>query len=317
MSYIVTGGCGFIGSNFVNFLARTTDRDIIVIDSLTYAGKKSNIDGVFTQGDRVRIIEADISKDVDIIDQLFQHNNIEKIFHFAAESHVDNSIGGPDTFVQTNVVGTFNLLNILRKREWPGRFVHISTDEVYGALTESGPSFTECMRLDPNNVYSATKASADLLVRSFYKTYGIDVVTTRCCNNYGPRQHVEKLVPKVISNAINEVPIPVYGKGDNVREWIYVDDHCMRICDVADLGESGSVYNIGSGIEISNVDLVKKILTKLNKPFSLIKFVNDRPGHDFRYSIDCSKLDSILAFECRDVDTGLDETINWYKAIFK
>ena len=244
------------------------------------------------------------------------HNQPHSIFHFAAESHVDNSITDPTIFVHTNTVGTMNLLQGVKEHSPETRFVHISTDEVYGALDHDGPSFLETKVLEPNNVYSASKAGADLLVRAYHKTYGLDVVTTRCCNNYGPRQHTEKLLPKVISNAINDVSIPVYGKGDNVREWIYVLDHCKAIWEVENYGVSGEVYNIGSGIETSNLDLVKKVLTCLDKSFNLIKFVTDRPGHDFRYSIDNSKFMNmgIAEFKFTDFDKGLKKTINWYKA---
>ena len=313
MSYIVTGGCGFIGSNFVNYLLETTKDNIFVVDSLTYAGDENNI----TKSERVKIVKRDITQS-DCISHLVEFNNIKAIFHFAAESHVDNSISGPQIFITTNILGTFNLLETIRKHDTSCRFVHISTDEVYGALPHDGPSFLESKVLEPNNVYSATKASADLLVRSYNKTYGIDVVTTRCCNNYGPRQHTEKLLPKVISNAHNNIDIPVYGQGTNVREWIFVDDHCKCIFEIYKNGSTGEIYNIGSGVEINNLDLVKKVLTKMNKPFSLIKFVKDRPGHDFRYSIDSSKTAAIMgsSFEYKGMEDGLDETIRWYKKIF-
>jgi dTDP-glucose 4,6-dehydratase len=309
MSYIVTGGCGFIGSNFVNYLAEAVPYDIHVIDSLTYASNKSHI----SKNPRVSVYEEDITKP-GVIDCFLKYTSVKGIFHFAAESHVDNSIDGPSQFVQTNIVGTFNLLESVRKHS-KCRLIHISTDEVYGALREDGPSFLESKVLEPNNVYSATKASSDLLVRAYNKTYGLDVVTTRCCNNYGPRQHTEKLLPKVISNALNDVSIPVYGKGDNVREWIFVEDHCRAIWEMYNKGKSGQVYNIGSGYELSNLSLVKKVLQVLKKPYNLIKFVNDRPGHDFRYSIDCSKLRAIADIEYTDFNDGLKETIEWYKSL--
>ena len=320
MSYIVTGGCGFIGSNFVNYLLATTDDDIFVVDSLTYAADESNItsDDKINRLGRVKLIKQDISEP-GCIDHILEFNDIKAIFHFAAESHVDNSIARPQIFLRSNILGTFNLLEGVRNsKDSECRFVHISTDEVYGALPHDGPSFLESKVLEPNNVYSATKASSDLLVRSFYKTYGLDVVVTRCCNNYGPRQHTEKLLPKVISNALNSLSIPVYGKGNNIREWIYVEDHCKAIWKTFEHGKCGEIYNIGSGIEICNLDLVKNILTLLDKPFSLIKFVTDRPGHDFRYSIDSSKLATLPGeIEFTDFNTGLDETIKWYKEINK
>jgi len=310
MSYIVTGGCGFIGSNFVNFLAEFVDNEIIVLDNFTYAGDSDNI----VKSDKVRVVQCDIT-DEKCVHDLITHNQPKTIFHFAAESHVDNSITDPTIFVHTNTVGTMNLLQAVKEHSSETRFVHISTDEVYGALDHDGPSFLETKLLEPNNVYSASKAGADLLVRAYHKTFGLDVVTTRCCNNYGPHQHTEKLLPKVIHNALNDVSIPVYGKGDNVREWIYVLDHCRAIWEVENYGITGEVYNIGSGIETSNLDLVKKVLTSVSKSFNLIKFVTDRPGHDFRYSIDNSKfMNMVTDFKFTDFDEGLKTTINWYQA---
>ena len=309
MCYIVTGGCGFIGSNFVNMLTDTTDSNVIVLDNMTYAADKHNI----TDHKRVRIIETDISDDTGVLSDLLLHNKVLGIFHFAAESHVDNSISNPRIFVDANIVGTFNLLDTLRRDDWDGRFVHISTDEVYGALLEDGTSFLEGKLLEPNNVYSATKAGSDLLVRAFNKTYDLDVVTTRCCNNYGPRQHKEKLLPKVISNALSDVKIPVYGRGDNVREWIYVEDHCRAIWEIFTLGQSAEIYNIGSGMEITNLELIKKVLSGLGKSYSLIKHVTDRLGHDFRYSIDSRKFTDLVGdFKFTDFDEGLNRTVEWY-----
>jgi len=313
MSYIVTGGCGFIGSNFVNYLDKIVEDDVIVVDNFTYASDKRNLD----PSDKVRIVECSIDTEPHIIDDLVKYNTPKAIFHFAAESHVDNSITDPGIFVQTNVVGTMNLLQAVKEYSPETRFVHISTDEVYGALTEDGPSFLETKILEPNNVYSASKAGSDLLVRAYHKTFGLDAVITRCCNNYGPRQHTEKLLPKVISNALNDKSIPVYGKGTNVREWIYVEDHCKCIWLVGEAGQSGEVYNIGSGIEVANLDLVKKVLTTLDKPFSLIEFVKDRAGHDFRYSIDNSKFLALTdSYKFTNLDDGLKQTIEWYKNVF-
>jgi dTDP-glucose 4,6-dehydratase len=309
MSYIVTGGCGFIGSNFVNYLDKIVDDDIIVLDNLTYA---SNIDNLH-KSDTVRVVKCDIT-DEKCVHDLIMHNQPKSIFHFAAESHVDNSITDPTIFVHTNTVGTMNLLQAVKEHSTNTRFVHISTDEVYGALDHDGPSFLETKLLEPNNVYSASKAGADLLVRAYHKTFGLDVVTTRCCNNYGPRQHTEKLLPKVIHNALNDIDIPVYGKGDNVREWIYVEDHCRAIWEVHDNGEAGEIYNIGSGTEVNNLDLVKQILKELGKSFSLIKFVTDRAGHDFRYSIDNTKFMLMSKdFKFTKFNEGLAATIEWYE----
>lgn len=327
MSYVVTGGCGFIGSNFVNYLCDTSDETVFVIDKMTYAANESNIDLEYLRTGQVRVYKCDLGVGCDALDKILEHNEVDGIFHFAAETHVDNSINGPRVFIDANVVGTFNLLEKCREHNIP-RYLQVSTDEVYGALTETGPSFTEGMRLDPNNIYSATKASADLLVRAFHKTHGLNVVTTRCCNNYGPRQDTEKLIPKVISNALNNVTIPVYGKGVNVREWIHVFDHCTAIKAVFDHGETGEIYNIGSGIEVKNIDLVQRILKIIGRPASLIKFVKDRAGHDFRYSIDCSKFDEMvtvgetpkddiwaLQFNKDNFNEGLEQTIEWYKGL--
>lgn len=310
MSYIVTGGCGFIGSNFVNYLDEVVDDEIIVIDNFTYAGDVFYIKA----SDKIRVIQCDITKDKETIDQLISHNRPEAIFHFAAESHVDNSITDPTIFVHTNTVGTLNLLESIRENNDAIKFVHISTDEVYGALDHDGPSFLETKLLEPNNVYSASKAGADLLVRAYHKTFNLDVVTTRCCNNYGPHQHKEKLLPKVIHNALNEINIPVYGKGDNIREWIYVLDHCKAIYEIYKNGSSGDIYNVGSGTEITNLDLVKSVLKSLGKPLSLISLVKDRPGHDFRYSIDCSKFKQLIPdFTFTKFNDGIEKTIEWYK----
>jgi dTDP-glucose 4,6-dehydratase len=312
MSFIVTGGAGFIGSNFVNYLAKTVDEDIIVVDNFTYASNEDNLD----KNDNVRVVQCDITTESYIFDDLVKYNSPKAVFHFAAESHVDNSINLPSIFVQTNVVGTMNLLQSVKSYSPKTRFVHISTDEVYGALTEDGPSFLETKILEPNNVYSASKAGADLLVRSYNKTFGLDTVVTRCSNNYGPRQHTEKLLPKVISNALSDIPIPVYGKGNNVREWIYVEDHCKCILTVYNKGESGEIYNIGSGIEVTNLDLVKSVLSLLDKPFSLIEFVKDRAGHDFRYSIDNSKFMALTdQYKFTELDEGLKQTVEWYKRV--
>lgn len=313
MSYIVTGGCGFIGSNFVNFLDKIVDEEIIVLDNLTYASDSDNLN----DSDKVRVVKCDIT-DNKCVNNLILHNSPKAIFHFAAESHVDNSITDPCIFVHTNTVGTMNLLQAVNKNSPSTKFVHISTDEVYGALDHDGPSFLETKLLEPNNVYSASKAGADLLVRAYHKTFGLDVVTTRCCNNYGPGQHTEKLLPKVIFNALNDITIPVYGKGDNIREWIYVEDHCKAIWEVYNKGTSCEIYNIGSGVEINNLELVKKVLKNLNKPFSLIKLVTDRAGHDFRYSIDNRKFKCLSPeFNFESFDNGLKKTIEWYKKLIQ
>ncbi len=310
--YIVTGGCGFIGSNFVNYLCDHTDGTVHVLDKMTYAADIGNILQKNYKDNRVVVTCCDLATSKSVIADALNGENVKAIFHFAAESHVDNSITGPEIFIDANVYGTFNLLQKAREYNVP-RFVHVSTDEVYGALGLDDPSFKESNPLEPNNVYSASKASADLIVRSFNKTFGLDVVTTRCCNNYGPRQHDEKLVPKVISNALNDKPIPVYGKGENVREWIYVEDHCKAIYEVYKNGQAGEVYNIGSGKEIQNIEMVKLILDIVGKPHDLIEFVDDRLGHDFRYSINSDKLNSIAKIDYKDFKEGLEQTIQWYR----
>ena len=312
MSYIVTGGCGFIGSNFVNYLCNVTDERVHVLDKMTYAANSGNILLKNYKNNRVTVNQCDLANNTWSVDDVLKRGDVKAIFHFAAESHVDNSISGPQIFIDANVTGTFNILQKAKEYDVP-RFVHISTDEVYGTLGIDDPSFEETKILEPNNVYSASKASADLIVRSFNKTYGLDTVTTRCCNNYGPRQHKEKLVPKVIHNALNVIPIPVYGSGDNIREWIYVEDHCKAIYEVYKNGTSGDVYNIGSGKEIENIEMVKLILDIVGQPHDLIEFVTDRLGHDFRYSINSDKLNSIAKINYRDFTEGLERTVQWYK----
>jgi dTDP-glucose 4,6-dehydratase len=310
--YIVTGGCGFIGSNFVRLLHENTDAEIVIIDKMTYAADINNIpDGMW---DRVELVTADLSSLFE-----FDHNpfdgNVEAIFHFAAESHVDNSIVGPGVFVDANIKSTLNLLEIAKDQGI--KFIHISTDEVYGALGKDDPSFIETQMLAPNNTYSATKTGAEMLVRAYNKTHHVETVVTRCCNNYGPRQHREKLLPKTISNALERKTIPVYGTGENVREWIHVDDHCSAIWHAANHGESGEVYNIGSGVEITNIEIVKQVLDITDRPESLIKFVEDRKGHDFRYSINFDKMKSIgwmPKYGTMEMllNHGLPETVDWY-----
>jgi|10_taG_2_1085330.scaffolds.fasta_scaffold00094_53 dTDP-glucose 4,6-dehydratase len=315
-TYAVTGGCGFIGSNFVHYLMEGTDSDVLVIDSMTYASNIDNIEDllVATSG-RCNHTSTDIRIRKNL-EHVFTGNDIDTIFHFAAESHVDNSIDGPEVFVDTNVKGTFNLLEMAKEHNC--KFVHISTDEVYGDLQLDDPAFTENTPLDPSSVYSASKAASDMLVNSYNRTYGVHTITTRCVNNYGPRQHREKLVPKVISNALNDIPIPVYGLGENIREWIHVMDHCSGIYTAYTQGSSGETYNIGSGVEMTNIDLVKAILKKTGKPEDLIEFVTDRQGHDFRYAIDSTKIRNLGWTPSYDtfnlfLDEGLEETINWYK----
>jgi len=323
MSYIVTGGCGFIGSNFVNYICDTTDKPVFVVDKMTYAANENKIALNHHRSGQVRVYKCDLADGCDVLDNILEHNQVDGIFNFAAESHVDRSIAGPGIFVQSNTVGTFNLLEKCRQYDI-NRYLQVSTDEVYGSLTEESPSFTENICLDPSSVYSASKASADMLVNAYHKTYGLNAVITRCCNNYGPRAHPEKLIPTVITQALNDQRIPVYGTGSQIREWIHVYDHCTAIKAVFDHGETGHVYNIGSEVELRNIDLVKRILKLLDKPASLIKFVDDRLGHDFRYAIDSSKFQSLvegknwsLRYGKQQFNEGLEETIDWYKILSK
>tara|TARA_A100001201_G_C4091469_1_gene202249 strand:+ start:40 stop:1011 length:972 start_codon:yes stop_codon:yes gene_type:complete len=317
---IVTGGYGFIGSNFIKHLFDNTDDIIYNIDSLTYAADQKNIPEKIRESGRYNSIVADISQ-VNFIDPWNSFTTLlrktKTIYHFAAESHVDNSITGPSIFVDTNVKGTFNLLEAAKKFDI--EFVHVSTDEVYGTLGFFDDPFTEDTNIDPSSVYSASKAGSDLLVKAYSTTYGVKTTTTRCCNNYGPRQHVEKLLPKVITNALNDEKIPVYGKGENVREWIYVDDHCSGILAAQKANkEVHNVFNIGSDVEISNIDLVEKVLAITGKSSKLIEYVTDRPGHDLRYAMNSSKLRKASnwepEFNYENFERGLEKTVEWYSS---
>jgi len=305
---LVTGGCGFIGSNFVHYLLRNYDYKIISVDKLTYAGNLENLSDIsdhpnyeFVRGDIIdkALIEGLVSKGIDAV------------INFAAESHVDRSIEDPRTFIETNVLGTQVLLEAARKYGIL-RFIQISTDEVYGSLGPRG-SFKEMSPLAPNSPYSASKTAADLLVRAYYKTYGLATIITRCSNNYGPYQFPEKLIPLMVTNALENKPLPVYGDGMNVRDWIHVEDHCRAIDVITHRGKEGEVYNIGANNELPNIEIVKIILRRLNKPESLIKFVEDRPGHDLRYAIDSGKLRNELGWDVMyPFEEGIDLTVRWY-----
>jgi dTDP-glucose 4,6-dehydratase len=319
---LVTGGAGFIGSNFIPyFLAKNPDFIILNLDMLTYAGELSNLDEV-KDSLRYKFIQGDIC-DRELVENIFREHDIQGLIHFAAESHVDNSILGPDAFIKTNIIGTFILIDVARK-SWAGkpyRFHHISTDEVYGSLGETG-LFTESTTYAPNSPYSASKASSDLIVRSYHHTYGMNVVTTNCSNNYGPKQHSEKLIPTIIRNALSGNSIPVYGDGKNIRDWLYVEDHCSGIELVFHQGKAGETYNIGGQNERVNIEIVKKICAILDKkkPRSdkksyaeQISFVKDRPGHDRRYAIDATKIESELGWKAKEnFETGILKTIEWY-----
>lgn len=326
---LVTGGAGFIGSNFVPYyLSNHEDIHIVNIDLLTYAGDLTNLKEI-EDHPRYTFVQGDIC-DRDLVTSLFKQYNFQGVFHFAAESHVDNSIKNPDAFIRTNVFGTFTLIDVAKnhwmdephqtKEEYKeARFLHISTDEVYGTLGETG-LFTEETPYAPNSPYSASKASSDFLVRSYFHTYGMNVVTTNCSNNYGPKQHNEKLIPTIIRKAISGENIPIYGDGQNVRDWLYVSDHCKGIDLVFDKGTVGETYNVGGRNERNNLYIAKKIceILDMKQPKhrsykEQISFVADRPGHDFRYAIDATKLENELGWKAdENFETGIEKTIDWY-----
>ena len=304
MTILVTGGAGFIGSNFLQHLKIVTEEEIVCVDKLTYAGKRNNVPS------KAKLYVADIAGE-DAIETIFERHDIKTVFHFAAESHVDNSIKDCSEFIRTNIMGTVNLLNASLKHNVE-KFMHISTDEVYGSI-ENG-SFTEETNYDPRNPYSASKASSDHFVRAFHNTYGLPTVITNCSNNYGPRQHKEKLIPQTILNLLNDKNIPVYGDGKQIRDWLYVQDHCEALIEVWKHGVVGEKYNIGGECEVQNIDLIKKIISLMGKDESMIEYVKDRPGHDRRYSTDISKITKDLNWKPRfDIDDGLTKTIEWYE----
>lgn len=322
---LVTGGAGFIGSNFVQYILEH-EQDLIMLvnlDLLTYAGNLENLKAV-ENDPRYRFVKGDI-RDKDLVERLFAEYDFDTVVHFAAESHVDRSIVEPEVFLTTNVVGTQTLLDAA-KRHWkvdpedkysrefrPGvRYLQVSTDEVYGALGKTG-MFRETTPLSPNSPYSASKASADLVVRAYHQTYGMPVNITRCSNNYGPYQFPEKLIPLMIHNAQTDKPLPVYGDGMQIRDWLHVADHCSAIHTVLTKGKIGEVYNIGGNNEKANLEIVRLILQELNKPESLITYVKDRPGHDRRYAIDNTKITTELGWvPAYTFEQGIHETIRWY-----
>jgi dTDP-glucose 4,6-dehydratase len=326
---LVTGGAGFIGSNFLSYFTdRYKNTEIVNLDKLTYAGELSNLEGLERNKNHT-FIKGDIC-DSELVNTLFDKYQFSGVIHFAAESHVDNSIENPDAFITTNVYGVYNVLNTA-KNYWmnapfsfkegceTNRFHHISTDEVYGTLGESG-LFTEETPYAPNSPYSASKASSDFIVRSYFHTYGMNVVTTNCSNNYGPKQHDEKLIPTIIRKAINDEAIPIYGDGKNVRDWLYVADHCKGIDLAFRKGKAGETYNIGGKNERDNLYIAHKICDILDnlKPkgrsySKQITFVKDRPGHDFRYAIDASKIENELGWQAdENFETGIVKTIEWF-----
>jgi len=312
---LVTGGAGFIGSNFVHFLLDSdSGYKIVNLDALTYAGNPDNLISL-ENNPGYEFVKGSID-DSALVTELFKNHDFDAVVHFAAESHVDRSITGPEAFVKTNVLGTQVLLQTAKKA-WQDRFdkkrfVHISTDEVYGSLGPSG-FFTEKTPLAPNSPYSASKAGSDLLVRAFYETYNFPALITRCSNNYGPYQFPEKLIPLTITNALRDLPLPVYGDGKNVRDWLFVNDHCAAIKLVLEKGTPGQVYNIGGNNEWHNIDIVKLICAELGKPESLITYVKDRLGHDRRYAIDASFIKSELGWSPSvTFEQGIKKTIQWY-----
>jgi dTDP-glucose 4,6-dehydratase len=307
---LVTGGAGFIGSNFVRYLLQQEQGvQVVNFDSLTYAGNLENLADV--QSDpRYAFVKGDIC-DPDAVRAAFEAHAIDTIVHFAAESHVDRSILGASAFIRTNVVGTQVLLEAARAAG-VSRFLHVSTDEVYGSLGQTG-LFTETTPIHPNSPYAASKASSDLLALAWQHTYGLPVVVTRCSNNYGPYQFPEKLIPLMVCNAMRDIPLPVYGDGLNVRDWLHVRDHCAALVTVLRDGTPGEVYNIGGNNEWANIDIVKRILRLLGKPESLIAYVKDRPGHDRRYAIDAAKIKRELGWSPTiGFDDGIAETVAWY-----
>ncbi|MBD2867968.1 dTDP-glucose 4,6-dehydratase [Paenibacillus arenilitoris] len=309
MKLLITGGAGFIGSNFVLYMINQYQHyEIINVDALTYAGNLENLRSVENHSN-YQFVKADIAERSSL-EPLFQ-TGIDAVINFAAESHVDRSILQPDIFVKTNILGTQTLLD-LTKQYSVNKFVQVSTDEVYGTLGETG-LFTEETPLAPNSPYSASKAGADLLVRAYHETFGLNVNITRCSNNYGPYQFPEKLIPLMIQNALQDKPLPVYGDGLNVRDWLYVEDHCSAIDLVLHKGKNGEVYNVGGRNERNNLQVVRTILEELGKPESLITYVKDRLGHDRRYAIDADKIRHELGWQPKyDYENGIKETIRWY-----
>ncbi len=333
MHLLVTGGCGFIGSNFVRLLLQNRkDLRITNLDKLTYAGNPANLADLVeglggatsasaadsakgnlgVSGANYRFVRGDIAEE-DAMEALFAEGRFDAVVHFAAESHVDRSITGPGIFVKTNVWGTQVLLEAARRHK-VGRFLHVSTDEVYGSLGATG-LFTETTPYAPNSPYSASKAGSDLLVRAYHHTFGMDTVITNCSNNYGPYQFPEKLIPLLITNLIDGLKIPIYGDGMNIRDWLHVEDHCRGILLALEKGKAGETYNIGGRNERTNIDIAKGLLALLGRDESFIDYVPDRLGHDRRYAIDADKIRSHLGWEpVHTFDTGLPATVAWYKA---
>ncbi|MGB7488586.1 MAG: dTDP-glucose 4,6-dehydratase [Phormidesmis sp.] len=322
---LITGGAGFIGSNFVHHWCKNYDGRVVVLDILGYAGNKANVADLSSQ-DRFRLVKGDIC-DAPLVASILAEEEIDTVVHFAAESHVDRSILGPAAFVQTNVVGTFTLLEAFRNwwnaKEQPNdyRFLHVSTDEVYGSLEADDPAFTETTPYAPNSPYSASKAGSDHLARAYFHTYGMPTLITNCSNNYGPFQFPEKLIPLMCLNILLGKPLPVYGDGQNVRDWLHVSDHCSAIDVVLHQAQPGDVYSIGGNNQVKNIDIVHSLCDLMGElagdlptpPRDLITFVTDRPGHDRRYAMDISKIQQDLGWSpAYNFEKGLRQTVEWY-----
>ena len=307
MKLLVTGGLGFIGSNFIrHILSLGQEYSLINFDKMGMGSNPENLKDM--DGPRYKFIKGDLSKSKDL-DSII--GVVDAVINIAAETHVDRSIADPLPFIESNIIGTFNLLEAERRLDKPIRHVQISTDEIYGDIFEG--SFNENDKLKPSNPYSATKASADMLCQAYHRTYGLDTVITRCTNNFGPYQFPEKLIPKTIIRALKDLMLPIYGTGESIRDWIYVEDHCQAIYLSLLEGESGEIYNISTGNELSVKEIVMEILDQLNKPLSLMKFVEDRPGHDFRYSLDSTKIREHIGWKpTYNFKDALNETVEWY-----
>ncbi|MFS0654012.1 dTDP-glucose 4,6-dehydratase [Bacillus sp. 179-C3.3 HS] len=310
-SYLITGGAGFIGLNFVKQMLQESNVRLTVFDKLTYASHPDEMDDL-SKLSHFRFIKGDITLQHEL-DRVFDEA-YDAIIHFAAESHVDRSIESAEPFIHTNVLGTYRMLEAVLKGK-AKKLIHISTDEVYGDLDRDEPAFTEQTPISPNNPYSASKASSDLLVKSFIHTHQLPAMITRCSNNYGPYQHEEKFIPTIIRKALNGEKIPIYGDGQQIRDWLYVEDHARAIQQIVESGTTGQVYNIGGGNEKTNLDVTKKILTHLGISHDQIAFIQDRKGHDRRYAIDASRLKRELGWtQATSFDEGIEKTINWYRA---
>ena len=306
MTTFITGGAGFIGSNFAHYVSDIW-KDVIILDKLTYAGDMDNLYPL-----KYPVKGVDLAYE-NRLEELFKQYKPKTIFNFAAETHVDNSIDNVAPFIDTNIIGTINLLKLSVKYDVQ-MFHHISTDEVYGALKLDEPPFTENSPYNPQNPYAASKAASDHFVMSYHNTYGLPVMITNCSNNYGPRQHREKLIPKTINNILEGKKIPIYSQGENIRDWIYVEDLCAGILGISYAGDVGQKYNIGGECEMTNLELVKMIIKMMNASEDLIEFVDDRPGHDLRYAIDNAKIYKTISFQPEfNIEDGLKKTIDWYE----